>query len=98
MACLSPAFWEYWIIAAIVLIAIIAIIRLVIVAIAGGSPGAAMWPPVTTPWATPPVSGFLGIIAAALNILIWAIVVIIVVKFLFALIACLFAVGGFRFP
>lgn len=90
-SCLSLAYWENVIIAVIVIIAILALIRLLIAALGGGGP---WWPP-QSPFAQPAPAGFLGIIAAGLNILIWAIIMIAIVVFIFSLISCLLAaVGG----
>jgi hypothetical protein len=98
MTCLSLAFWEQVFIDVVILIAIIALLRLFIVAVGGGS----MWPPLVSPWSISTGSGerqFLGFLAAALNIIIWAIVMIAIIYFIFALLSCLLgAAGGFRLP
>jgi hypothetical protein len=97
MACLSLAFWEAVAIWVVVLIAIVALLRLLIVALGGG--GGAIWPPVTWPPVGPTAAGPLGFVAAALNIIIWAIIMIAIIWFIFALIGCLLgAAGGLRFP
>lgn len=100
MACLSLAFWEAIAVYVIVIIAVVALLRLLISALSGG--GVAFWPPVTSPWASsgPSPAGLLGFVAAALNIVIWAILMIAVVYLIFALLSCLVgSVGVFpRLP
>jgi hypothetical protein len=97
MVCLSLAFWENLAIDVVILIAVVALLRLLIVALGGGAPGAAFWPPVTNPMAPgPSPSGLLGFIAAALNIVIWAVILIFIIYVIFALLSCLVGgVGGF---
>jgi hypothetical protein len=95
MACLSLGFWEAVAVWVVVLIAIVALLRLLIAALGGGAPGTAFWPPVYAPWSGPAPSGLLGFVAAALNIVIWAIIMIAVIYLIFALLSCLIgAVGG----
>ena len=92
MACLSLAFWEAIAVWVVVIIAVVALLRLLISALSGG--GVAFWPLVTPPWSTAPSSGpspsgLLGFVAAALNIVIWAILMIAIIYFIFALLSCL---------
>lgn len=97
MYCVSLAYWENVVITVIVIIAIIALLRLLVMALGGGG---AWWPP-QSPWAqTTAGGGPLGYVAAAINILIWAVVMIAIVLFIFSLIGCLLgAIGGFHiFP
>jgi hypothetical protein len=95
MACLSLAFWESVAIWVVILIAVIALLRLLIVALGGGG-GGAIWPPVTWPPTGPSVAGPLGFVAAALNIVIWAIIMIAIIYLIFMLIGCL--IGAAAFP
>src|SRR5262245_52589401 len=95
MSCLSLAFWEAIAVWVVVIIAVVALLRLLIVALGGGAPGAAFWPPVSAPWSGPSPAGLLGFVAAALNIVIWAVIMIAVIYLIFALLSCLIgAVGG----
>jgi hypothetical protein len=94
MACLSLAFWESVAIWVVILIAVIALLRLLIVALGGGV--GAIWPPVTWPPTGPSAAGPLGFVAAALNIVIWAIIMIAIIYLIFTLIGCL--VGAAAFP
>jgi len=95
MACLSLQFWEAVAVWVVVLIAIVALLRLLIMALGGGAPGTAFWPPVSAPWSGPSPTTLLGFIAAALNIVIWAVIMIAVIYLIFALLSCLIgAVGG----
>jgi hypothetical protein len=91
MACLSLAFWEAIAVWVVVLIAVIALLRLLIMAL-GGS--AQFWPPVGNPMTGPPGSGLLGFVAAALNIVIWAVIMIAIIYLVFALISCLVGSAG----
>lgn len=96
MACLSLAFWESIAVWVVVIIAVVALLRLLIAALGGGG---AWWPPVSNPFTGPPAGGMLGFVAAALNIVIWAIIMIAIIYLIFSLIACLLgAAGGLRFP
>lgn len=99
MACLSLAFWETIAVWVVVIIAVVALLRLLIAALGGGG---AWWPPVSNPFVGPPAGaggGLLGFVAAALNIVIWAIIMIAIIYLIFSLIACLIgAVGGLRLP
>lgn len=93
MACLSLAFWEAIAVWVVVIIAVVALLRLLIVALTGSG---AFWPPMTSPWTPgPSPAGLLGFLAAALNIVIWAIIMIAVIYLIFTLLGCLLgAVGG----
>jgi uncharacterized membrane protein len=94
MYCLSLAYWENVVISVIVIIAILALLRLLVSALGGAGP---WWPP-TSPFAQTAGGNPLGWVAAALNIIIWAIIMIAIVLFIFSLIGCLLgAVGGFHF-
>lgn len=93
MACLSLAFWESLAVWVVVLIAIVALLRLLIGALGGGG---AIWPLVTWPPTGPAAAGPLGFVAAALNIIIWAIIMIAIIYLIFTLISCL--VGAAAFP
>lgn len=93
MSCLSLPFWETWIIRGIVFFAIVALLRLLISAMSG----APYWPVMTwPPGGGAPGGGFLGFVAAALEIVLWAIIAIALVSFIFALIGCLMSVSGLR--
>ena len=95
MACLSLAFWEAIAVWVIVIIAVVALLRLLISALSGGN--ITFWPPATSPWASgaPSPTGLLGFVAAALNIVIWAILMIAVIYLIFALLSCLVgSIGG----
>jgi hypothetical protein len=96
MSCLSLAFWENLAIDVVILIAVVALLRLLIMALGGGGP---IWPPVTNPMGpgAPSASGLLGFIAAALNIVIWAAILIFIIYVIFALLSCLLGAGGFGF-
>lgn len=98
MYCLSLAYWENIIIDVIVIAAIIMLLRLLVAAMGGG----AVWPPVVWPpygGAPAAPSGIVSIIAAALNIVIWAVIMIALVLFIFSLLGCLLgATGGLRWP
>lgn len=98
MACLSLAFWESIAIWVVVIIAVVALLRLLIIALGGGT---AWWPPVSNPFAGAPsgAGGLLGFVAAALNIVIWAVIMIAIIYLIFDLISCLVgATGGLRLP
>jgi hypothetical protein len=96
MSCLSLAFWENLAVDVVILIAVVALLRLLIVALSGGGANAAFWPPVTNPMAPgPSPTGLLGFVAAALNIVIWAMILIFIIWVIFALLSCLLGVGGF---
>lgn len=41
-----------------------------------------------------PAPGFVGLIAAALNIIMWAVLTIVMIYFVFMLISCLLSFGG----
>jgi hypothetical protein len=95
MSCLSLAFWEAVAVWVVVIIAVVALLRLLVMALGGGAPGTAFWPPVTAPWSGPSPNSLIGFLAAALNIVIWAILMIAIIYLIFALLSCLLsAVGG----
>lgn len=97
MYCLSLAYWENVAITVVVIIAIVALLRLLVSALGASGP---LWPP-ASPFAAGSVpAGAFGYIAAAINILIWAVVLIAIIMFIFSLIGCLLGVvGGFHlFP
>jgi len=95
MACLSLAFWYDVAIYCVVIIAVVALLRLLISALGGAS--GPFWPP--TFGVSPSGSGLLGFIAAALNIIIWAVIVIFVIWLIFMLLSCLLGGAGWpRFP
>lgn len=92
MACLSLAFWYDVAIYVVVLIAVVALLRLLVMALGGAS--GPFWPPTFN---QPSGGGLLGFIAAALNIIVWAIITIFIIWLIFALIGCLLG-GGPWFP
>lgn len=94
MACLSLAFWYDVAIYVIVLIAVVALLRLLISAL-GGAAGP-FWPPTFA--AAPSGGGLLGFVAAALNIIVWAVIMIFVLWLIFMLLSCLIGSGLPRFP
>lgn len=46
------------------------------------------------PWALSKFGGDFAIVGQVINIILWAIVVIIIIYIVFALLACLFSMGG----
>jgi hypothetical protein len=93
MVCLSLAYWEAIAVWVIVVIAVIALLRLLVIALGGG---AAFWPPVSNPMSPtgPSPSGLVGFLAAALNIVIWAILMIAIIYLIFSLLSCLIGSVG----
>jgi len=86
MSCLSLMFWRDVFIDVIVIVAVIMLLRVLIAALGGGAQ--ALWPPVT-PISAAPGPGLLGVLVAAINIIIWAIIMIAIVLFIFMLLGCL---------
>jgi putative Mn2+ efflux pump MntP len=100
MSCLSLAFWEDVLIRVVILIAVIAILRIIIGAMTGAT--GPWWPPVRAPWSPvtgPSPAGLIGIIAAVLEVIIWAAVLIFFIYLIFALLGCLIGASTFHiFP
>jgi len=97
MACLSLAFWYDVFVYVVVLVAVCALLRLLVMALGGAS--GPFWPPTFMPPAGA-ANSLPGFIAAALNIIIWAIIVLFILWLIFMLIGCLVGGGGWplRFP
>lgn len=95
MACLSLAFWYDIAVYIVVLIAVVALLHLLIMVLGGGpSP---FWP-LRNPLTMPAPSGFVGFLAAAVGIIIWAVIVIFIIWLVFTLVSCLLGSGGVRLP
>lgn len=94
--CFSMAYLQSLFVWVVVVVAIFALLKLLLSAII---PGVQFWP--LAPW--PPTAGqpagFIGFILAALSIVFWAFVAIVMIYFIFMLIGCLLSfTGGFPFP
>lgn len=91
MGCFSLAWIEQMLIWFVEVFAVLALLRLIVSAVAG----APLWPLVTWPGGNAgSVAGFGGFLVAALNIIIWAALMIALIYFVFGLISCI-AGGGF---
>ena len=95
MACLSLAFWYDVAVYVVVVIVVCALLRLLIMALGGTQ--APLWPPTLAPPAGSP-SGFVGFLAAAINIIIWAVITLFILWLIFVLLSCLLGVSWPRFP
>jgi hypothetical protein len=93
MGCLSLAFWYDVAVYIIVLVVVCALLRLLIMALGGTQ--APLWPPTLSPPAGSP-SGFVGFLAAAINIIIWAVITLFILWLIFVLLSCL--LGGASWP
>lgn len=98
MACFSLAWIQQLLIWFVEVFAVLALLRLLVAFVVG----APLWPLVTWPGTPPvagtaPIAGFGAFLVAALNIIIWAFLMIALISFVFGLISCLVGAGGFSF-
>lgn len=93
--CFTLAWLEQMLVWFVVIVAVLALLRLIVSAIAGVPFWPlAPWPP-TAP-GTAPISGIVGFVIAAVNIVIWAFIAIALIYFVFMMIGCLLSfTGGF---
>jgi len=97
MSCLSLAFWYDVAVYIVVVVAVCALLRLLIMAMGGTQ--APLWPPTFLPPQGAP-SGFVGFLAAAINIIIWVVIMLFILWLIFTLLGCLLGSVGWplRFP
>lgn len=95
MACFTLDYIKQLLIFFVEVFAVLALLRLIVSFVAGGS----FWPLVAWPPNTGAPAGFVGFIVTALNIVIWAFIMICLIYFVFGLIGCVISMGGgFSFP
>lgn len=90
MACFSLAWLQAILIWFVVIVAVLALLKLIVSTVTG----APLWPLVAWPPSAPAAGGFVGVIGAVLNIVIWAVLSIALIYFVFGLISCLLSFTG----
>ena len=90
MACFPLAWLESMFVWVIVIFAVIALLKLLL----SSFTSVPFWPLVSWPPGPAGASGFVGFIVAALSIVFWAVVGIMMVYFIFMLIGCLLSFTG----